>query len=403
MPTRFRADGAALDEADEPCRDLACPSCHLPVPRAVLESRPPIFLSIIGRPAAGKSVFLAAMLHRLRASLPQFFQVGITEPHAPSNGLIHYYEDIMFGAANKESHVKLPKTPEVQEDDLAVNDPFRLYRRVRYGDMERDYPRPMFFQLSPLAAHPHGVDAARFTRTLCLYDNAGEHFEAQSTNQIITQHMAHSSGLFFVFDPVQEPRFLRELGGRSPDPQVAWYGTDRSEGGERVRLTPQHTVLGAANANIKKVLRREASQPLDTPLIVIAAKYDAWHFLLGEKLPAYFLQSDLASERPIERIATLRTKLLEDVSAKLRTLFLKLCPQLVTTAEQLSRNVYYIPVSSTGVPPQDCKGECSVGPAPLDGTPKFCFTAGNIEPVWAEVPFLWMASRHIPGLIPFQK
>ena len=37
LPTRFDLDGNALDAKGFACQRLACPKCHLPIPRALLE------------------------------------------------------------------------------------------------------------------------------------------------------------------------------------------------------------------------------------------------------------------------------------------------------------------------------------------------------------------------------
>ena len=52
LPSRFTAHGDAVDARGMTCRSLACPHCHLPVPRAMLEMEP-LFLSILGSPASG--------------------------------------------------------------------------------------------------------------------------------------------------------------------------------------------------------------------------------------------------------------------------------------------------------------------------------------------------------------
>src|SRR4051812_8065624 len=50
LPTRFTIDGDAIDARGFPCQFLACPKCHLPLPRALLEMEP-AFVSILGAPA----------------------------------------------------------------------------------------------------------------------------------------------------------------------------------------------------------------------------------------------------------------------------------------------------------------------------------------------------------------
>jgi hypothetical protein len=86
-PSRFNPGCEALDARDMPCQQLACPRCHLLVPRALTEAEP-FFVSIVGAPASGKSHFLAAMTWELRRRLPAEFGLGFTdadaavEPHA---------------------------------------------------------------------------------------------------------------------------------------------------------------------------------------------------------------------------------------------------------------------------------------------------------------------------------
>lgn len=387
LPTRFVADGAAIDEEGELCRDLACPRCHLFIPRVLLEKRPPLLLSIIGKSGSGKSVFLAAMMNELRNFLPTVFKIGMAEPHAPSNGLIHHYENILFGNPNPEAIVQIPKTPITQKtDELPPDHPFRVYRHVKSVEGQKAYPRPMFFQASPLKGHPFADRAVEKTRTLCLYDVAGEFFESQQiSNKEITQYMAYSAGLFFVFDPTQEPLFLRELCGKSKDPQV-----EELCRGDKP-LTPQHTVLATANERVKQLLKQQVARPLDTPLIIIAAKYDAWDFMLEGNLPPIAKKGSGNKNDRMGEVGTLRTTMLEQKSEETRNLFLRYAPQLVATAEQFSKNVYYVPVTSTGTPPI------------LDPpNPGYFFRVKDINPRWASVPLLWMMARHIPGLVPFE-
>lgn len=51
VPTRFNVDGDALDAKGFPCHALACPRCHLGIPRPLLELEP-LFMSIFGARAA---------------------------------------------------------------------------------------------------------------------------------------------------------------------------------------------------------------------------------------------------------------------------------------------------------------------------------------------------------------
>jgi hypothetical protein len=380
LPTRYSPEGAAIDVMGTACRDLACPNCHLLVPRVLLERRSSLFLSIFGRPSSGKSYFLAAMMRQLKRTLPKLFALGVTEPHPPSNRLAQEYENALFNHPNIDALCDIPRT-----DTSGA----KWYQQVRFGDEIRQYPRPMFFQIAPLAGHPNADKAARVARTLCLYDNSGESFAPgkDTPNNPVTQHMARSSGLFFMLDPTQEPLFLRACSGKTHDPQVEENLRDR---GQDAVTDPQHVILATADQNVKKYLGREIAQPLDVPLVVIVTKFDAWKHLLGSDLPVFYAQPKSNS------ICGLRIGLVEQVSQRLRQLILELAPEIVAATERLSRHVYFVPSSATGCSPR------LVGRDDATGRPTYKFRVGDLAPEWVEVPLLWMLSRHVPGLVPVQ-
>jgi hypothetical protein len=384
LPTRYRPDGAALDVMGTACRDLACPNCHLLVPRVLIERRSTLFLSIFGRPSAGKSYFLAAMMRQMKRTLPRLFSLGVTEPHPPSNRLAQEYENALFNHPNPDAMCDLPKTQEAGD---------RWYQIVKFGEERRQFPRPMFFQVAPLAGHPNGANAARFARTLCLYDNAGESFEPgkDTPNNPVTQHMARSSGLFFVFDPTQEPLFLRACAGKSSDPQVDENMRDR---GQDAVIDPQHVILSTADQSVKKYLGREIAAPLDAPLVVIVAKFDAWSHLLGGSLPEFHIPPRGAVAADSTAVSGLRLSAIEELSRRIRALMLELSPEIVAATERFSRNVYFVPVSATGTAPRLVSRD---GPS---GKPSYKFRVGDLAPKWVEVPLLWMLAKHVPGLVP---
>ena len=53
LPSRYTVEGDAIDARSMTCRELACPRCHLAIPRAMLELEP-LFLSILGAPATAR-------------------------------------------------------------------------------------------------------------------------------------------------------------------------------------------------------------------------------------------------------------------------------------------------------------------------------------------------------------
>src|SRR5208282_1339671 len=108
---------------------------------------------------------------------------------------------------------------------------------VVYGQQTVTYPRPFLFTMQPQDGHPGG-DPARLSRMLCLYDNAGEHFQPgqDTASSPVTRHLAHSRAILFLFDPTQDKR-LRAV-CRSND--IGPAGTRDN------RLSRQETLLNEA-------------------------------------------------------------------------------------------------------------------------------------------------------------
>ncbi|RLT05267.1 MAG: hypothetical protein DWI22_14270 [Planctomycetota bacterium] len=72
--------------------ELACPRCHLSLPRDVWEL-PLAFFSILGSPSSGKSYFLSASLWQLRTILGQKFGISFEDADPIANHKLHEYED----------------------------------------------------------------------------------------------------------------------------------------------------------------------------------------------------------------------------------------------------------------------------------------------------------------------
>lgn len=233
--------------------------------------------------------------------------------------------------------------------------------------------------MSPVQGHPKGHDAASVARTLCLYDNAGESFQpgADQPNNPVTQHMARASCLLFVFDPTQEPEFRKACRGSSEDPQMNMPVTSRQE-----------VLLAEAARRVKTYRGLSMTALHDRPLVVLVTKYDAWQKLVGGTR----LENPWKTH-PTMGVSVLRIDALHRVSATIRGLLRNLVPQIVSTAESFvdPSKVVYLPVSATGGPPRpDAQGNLR-------------HRVGDLNPMWTEVPLLYVLSQFVPGLIPFQK
>lgn len=376
VPTRFTPECAALDEKDTPSFDLACPHCHLLVPRVVFERHDAVFLSIFGRVTSGKSYFLAAMGRRLESSFPQRFGLGVTEPHPASNAVLRDYKNKLFNNPDPDALVDIPAT----QPSGSIH-----YQAVKYFGDVRSYPRPMFFQVAPTGRHPNAKDPVRYMRTICLYDNSGEHFDPKwaTPNKPETEHLSRSSAMLFVFDPTREPAFIERCRGTSSDPQI-------EETSSNSENEAQDVILATADQNVKKWLGREIADPLDTPLVVIVAKFDAWRHLAKGDLPGFAT----GDEHDVSTLQGFRPAEVERISNKIRELLMSLCPAIVAAAERFSRNVCYIPTSATGCSP------VITGRNPHTRKPEYKFRRGSIQPIWAEVPMLWILHQLTKGLVP---
>ncbi len=335
----------------------------------------PMFLSIVGSPASGKSYFLAAMTWRLRTVLPKYFALGFDDSDPAFNDRLQEYESLQFLNPNPESLVVIEKT-EVHGD---------LCDTVLFGDHSVSYPRPFVFSLLPLKGHPSLHGAAKVARSICVYDNAGESFlpGEDTAASPVTRHLALSRVLMFLFDPTQDVRYRRLCSGKTGDPQMM----ERGDQPRRERAVRQETILYETAQRVRRYAGLRQSQKYDRPLIVVVTKFDSWkHLLAGATLPAVRVAtlSDSYSAVNIEGI--------EEVSKLVKNLLWKVSPEIVAAAEGFSSQVLYVPVSATGRGPEIDPDTGALGFRPKD-----------LKPIWAEVPMLYTLSRWTRGLIPYAK
>lgn len=368
QPTRFTLEGAALDPRGTPTRVLACPRCRAVLPEALLEVAP-LFVSLVGAPASGKSHLLAALSWQLRALLPRA-HVAFTDVDTAANRVVHEYEQTLFMNPRPDEPTEIDKT---QRDDP------RLYRTVLLDDQPVRLPAPLQFSLWPTGAHPQRARATRVGRVLVLYDNAGEDFlpGAEEPSSAVTEHLARTHVLLFLFDPTQDPRFAARAGASGPE-----LGGRPAGAPSAVR---QETVLREAVLRMRRLRGLSATEPLRRPLIVAVSKLDAWEHLL----PAPVGDEPVVVTSPAERLEV-ATARIEAVSDAVRSVLLELCPELVTTAEGLTDVVRFVPVSSLGRAPERIERDEYVfyGVRPRD-----------VAPRWVAAPLLYCLARWAPGLV----
>tara|TARA_R110002111_G_scaffold1162_5_gene8252 strand:- start:16182 stop:17543 length:1362 start_codon:yes stop_codon:yes gene_type:complete len=366
LPTRFNVNGQAIDMNGVACSELACPHCHLKIPRALLEMKP-LFFSILGAPGSGKSYFLASMIWGLRNILRRSFRLAFSDADPLANQLLNQYEEKLFLNPDSNELVALPKTEKEGE----------LYQGVSIDQRTVWLAKPFVFSLQPDTDHQLETKSSQLSRAVCLYDNAGEHFlpGGSNANNYGTQHLSLSQALFFLFDPTQHPQVRSRCSGKSADPQMmdhAW--THR-----------QDQVLFEAASRIRTQAGIPQNAKYKRPLIVVVTKYDAWCSLIG--CPP--LNSAHLMHESDEGRFLLDTERILKVSDKIRKVLSELTPEFITAAESFAEDVTYIPVSALGTSPEI---------APHGGF--LAIRPSRIRPMWTEIPFLYGLHKAVPHLIP---
>lgn len=375
LPSRFSPEGDAIDSEGYRATRLACPNCHLEVPRPMLQL-PAIFYSILGAPGCGKSYFLASMTWQLRQLLPNYFKVSLNDADTEANARLHAYEQQQFLSADPDQLVSIAKT-ETQGD---------MYNQVQMGDHSITLPRPFLFTIKPSTGHPNesNDNTQATSRVMCLYDNAGESFlpGADTVTSPVTRHLAHSACSFFCFDPTQDPRFRRACEGKSDDPQMK----SRTAKLERETTVRQDTVLLEAINRVRRHAGLREDEQHQRPMIIVVTKWDSWENLLPD-----VSHSDPYFDRNGEAVRTLDGDRIRETSAAVQGLLQELCPEIVAAAQGFARDLLFVPVSATGVPPEldEASGQLAIRPR-------------DIKPYWVEVPLLYAMATWSRGLVAVQ-
>jgi hypothetical protein len=327
----------------------------------------PLFISILGAPASGKSYFLTSMTWQLRQVLPLQFNVAFTDADPSSNRVLNECEESLF--LNPDENNPIPLGDLIRKTELQGE----LYDTVAYGHQTVSYPRPFLFSLQPRDGHPVD-DPVSLARMLCLYDNAGEHFQPgeDKTSSPVTRHLAQSRAIIFLFDPTQDLRFRAVCLGNEP----------RAAAQRASRLTRQETILTEAAARIRRHAGLSHTAKYDRPLIVVVSKFDEWSRSLD-------VGDDDEPWRAHGKVTGVDVQQIERASSRVREILTRFCPEMVATAESFARDITYVPVSSLG------------GRVVHDPTSGFaCIRPRDIEPRWAAVPLIYAISRVLPALVP---
>jgi hypothetical protein len=367
LPTQFTIQGDAIDPLGGVCTETACPGCHLKVPR-VMATRRTLALSIFGSPSSSKSYLLTSMTYQAEQLLDKF-GISIDDADAETNVIIRDYQSQLFKSPTPETKVRLLKT------DLEGD----WYTRVSFGRRTKLLPKPFLFKIDPMTGHPAGAAGSEAGRILRIYDNAGESFEPgmEKEESPVTRHMSKADGLMFVFDPTQENSFRQACRQRSDDLQ--W--TDS-------RMSQQQSLFSEAMRRVQRFSGLAETQRVKKPLIVVIAKFDAWSSMANmERLPEPWQRVGVASSgedrlvfdfESVRRVSEACRKLLSSYASSMLSRIESNCDPECT---------FFVPVSATGCPPA---GKDEQG---------YYHLAGNIKPMWAEVPLLALMHACVPHLM----
>lgn len=370
MPSRFTPFGEAIDPGGAATRRLACPRCHLEIPRLILE-RPMVVMSLVGSPSSGKTYFLASAFWTLREDLARHFSVVLTDTDPGMNCGIAANEQRLFLGQDASALVSLDKT----ELEGAQYDSVQFDR-----GLPTLFVRPLIFTARPSRDHVNGHAPDRVSKIFTLYDNAGEHFApgADTARAPGTQHLGVAQVLMFMFDPTQDARFRRLLAGSSGDPQL-------DPGAKAVRQD-QFLVEMARRVRLHAGLGPQ--ERIRRPLFVLLSKSDVWESLLREADGSAVDVRTPPYRRAKPGLGRISIRRVDHVSGRIRSLLLELAPEIVMAAEDAFERVIFVPVSALGTSPvlDHASGLLKV-------------QSSRIAPRWVAVPFVYTIARWSQRLI----
>lgn len=345
---RFSAEGDGIDAYGARCTEVACPRCHLTIPRDLLSLKP-FFVSVLGSPACGKSFFLAAMTWKLRTMLPQAFALDFTDADRVSNQALSDYERSVFMSTRPD--VMAPVGHLIPKTQLQGGQ----YNTVLLHGQSTLLPKPLSFRITPSTSHPEATRASQNSRMLCVYDNAGEHFLPGRDSGATpgTRHLAVSDLLLFLFDPLQDPRFALATG----DPRLRRYSEKYS-----VPLQ-QELILRECMERIARHRGIEKNNAPEPQLIIVVTKSDEWlpavHASQFE-LPSPLVIAENGGPRQISLSRLQRN------SQKLRSLLLSSVPDIVHAVDSVSQSALFVAASALGTRPHlDAEGRQMMKPADI--------------------------------------
>jgi hypothetical protein len=359
-PTAFDpTTNHALDAYGWPCSQLACPRCHLPLPQQIRNARMH-FLSVVGAPMSGKSVFLACLSRWLKRHLAPQFGYHLTDVDGTTNTWLNEFERILFHQADPGQPQMIDKTMPRGGDH---------YRDVTLNGETVSLPLPCVFSLAAARLPQAAAACPSDNALLVFYDNAGEHFlpGADVQREPGTRHLVQAEGIVFLLDPVLDVGLRQAIASASFEiaPNMQTYA--------------QENLLNEVFSRIRKHLGLRASQRYDRPVLLCLSKSDLLGSLVG-------MGDSPVLTDPATGLGALDLDRVVNASFGVRQLLLRYAPDVVRVLDTFAEHVLYVPMSALGhCPSPDGPG--------TRVAPYMAVRPRDIHSAWIEVPVLYLLSH----------
>lgn len=212
---------------------LVCPRCHNELPSQFGQT-PSRTIALVGSKEAGKSIYIAVLIHELRNRVGRNFNAALNE--LDEQTIQRYKND--FRRYIYDQHEVIPGTVSA-----------RAQISVRY---------PMVYRLSLGQGRTWWPNGRRIT-SLVFFDTAGEDLDNIDMMSTETKYLANSDGIIFLLDPLQIPSVRQQLGNASRLPSENTH--------------PQE-IIGRVENLIRRTRQMSPAARINTPVALAFSKLD---------------------------------------------------------------------------------------------------------------------------------
>jgi hypothetical protein len=366
LPTRFTISGDPLDARGLVCRHVACPHCHLRLPRGLLEHRA-VFVSVVGNLDSGKSFYVTSLFWTLRRLFTAQFGIRFTDADPELNQSLIDNEEKVFLSAEPDKEVVLGDLIEKTHAGFRSD----LHYQTSHNGQRLEYVKPFMFLMAPLERHPSFQKPGQHGRIICTYDQSGEDFRPgrDSASRPVTRHILRSHFILFLYDPTQDARFRESLQGDRAYPAVARTQT----------MSRQEVLVRELAVRYRRLQGLGEEARYERPFLVVVTKADVW----GHLVPGFATRQCFRIKAG-QQVAAMDLGDVEETSRQVRNLLERTSPEFIAAVDSFAAKPVFVPVSSLGVSP-DSKGS---------------IRRRDIRPAQVEAPFLYGLCHSAGGLVP---